>query len=58
MMRDSGPKRKGGPVMLQRKAFVKKSNEDSAPVDGKSVTIRKDFPESWIFDVVEGDELE
>lgn len=58
-MRKSGAAQKGGPLMLQRKTIVQKTVEaESSPVDNESVTIRKDFPESWIFDIIDGDELE
>lgn len=51
-----------GPALNLERPLAVQKVADSTPIADKaeasSVTIRKDFPESWIFDAIDGDELE
>lgn len=46
-------------MMFQRKEIVQNSDQEKqVQLDDVKTTIRRNFPESWIFDTVEGDHLE
>lgn len=49
---------KGGPLAIRKVNFEAKTNERSADESIIEKKIRKDFPESWIFDDFDGDNIE
>lgn len=61
MYKGSGhPMPKGGPLAIQRSTFVQKRVDVESDKSNSNVepAIRKDFPESWIFDALDGDDFE
>lgn len=58
--RHGAPIANGGPLAIQRKVFAVRAdaNEDSIVAKPQDVQIRKEFPESWIYESIGGDDLE